>query len=136
MAFVVDASAIAAWVLPDESNPVADLVAARLTSESASAPGIWWFEIRNILVMAERRGRIVPNDTVEALALLTELEVEQPSDVDEALLLGLARAHRLSLYDAAYLELAVRTKLPLATTDRALIKAALAEGVPLIGLDG
>lgn len=135
MDFVVDACVIAGWLLPDEDDPVSSAVAGRLVYESACAPGIWWFEIRNILLLAERRGRITAADTVEGLALLTDLQVEHPDDVNEPSLLYLARTHRLTLYDAAYLELAVRMGRPLATSDRALIAAAKAEGVALIGID-
>ena len=133
MGFVVDASVIAAWLLPDETSPIADAVTERLVSEDAFAPAIWWFEIRNILLIAERRGRITARDTEEALSLLSELRIGPLEDADETAILDLARGHGLTVYDAAYLELARRTSLPLATLDRALATAAGAEKVTLVG---
>ena len=99
-------------------------------------PVLWWFEVRNVLVVNERRGRI---DTVGSAAFLAELE-KLPILFDRQshseTLLTLARAHRLTVYDAAYLELARRLDAPLATLDQKLAAAARAARVPLVGASG
>ncbi len=135
MPFVVDASVAASWLMPDESDPVADLALARLESDPGLAPAHWWFEIRNIFVTAERRGRLPGTQTERVLALLAKLPITIRHDADEDAILRLARTHGLTVYDAAYLDLAVRSATPLATLDRALVAAAKAEGVMLIGIN-
>ena len=134
MPFVVDASVIASWLMPDENDPVAQAMAARFASDTASAPALFWFEIRNIFLIAERRGRVTSQETALALALLRDLRIEHPDDVTEPDLLALARKHRLTVYDASYLELALRMDVPLATLDQELVGAAKSEGVTLIGV--
>lgn len=133
MPFVVDASVAASWLLPDERDPSAMRAYARLLEEPAMAPSLWWFEMRNLFVASERRGRITSEKTEEALSLLSELPIELDHVCVESVLLHFARRHGLTVYDAAYLELAQRFALPLATLDRALASAARAEHVPLIG---
>jgi predicted nucleic acid-binding protein len=133
MPFVVDAAVAACWLLPDERHPVAELAFRMIASDQAIAPSIWWFELRNVLVVNERRGRLESAVTAQALRLLRALPITIDSNVDEDLLMRLARTHRLTVYDAAYLELAQRQGLALATLDAALAKAARAEAVPLIG---
>lgn len=138
--FVIDASVVAAWLLPDEGHVQADLSFQRLETDQAVAPELLWFEVRNVFILNERRGRIDRAQTSEALSLLAAL----PLNFDRALnidrdvrdpdLLDLARRHRLTAYDAAYLELARRGGWPLATLDNALVRAAVAEGVAVIGL--
>jgi predicted nucleic acid-binding protein len=133
MPFVVDASVAASWFLPDERSPEADATYALLSSDFAMVPSLWWYEIRNIFVVNERRGRINPDQTDAALSNLAHLPIELAADHDEQALFDLARRHRLTAYDAAYLELARRLQLRLATLDRALLTAARAEHVTLIG---
>ncbi|WP_158810070.1 type II toxin-antitoxin system VapC family toxin [Beijerinckia sp. L45] len=132
-AFVVDASIAACWLLPDERHPVAEAAYDLIRTTSAVAPSLWWFELRNMFVINERRGRIDIQKTTEALRVLKALPVTIDMDSEEDVLMRLARYHRLTAYDAAYLELACRRRLPLATLDAALIKAARAEAVPLVG---
>ena len=96
-------------------------------------PSLWWFEIRNILVVNERRKRITESGTRSFLRGLNRIPIRVDRVPVEAEVLRLARAHRLSVYDAAYLELACREGLPLATLDRDLAGAARAENVPIIG---
>jgi predicted nucleic acid-binding protein len=83
--------------------------------------------------MGERRNRLSEAQTARFLQYMSELPIEVDRDTDDSMVLGLARIHRLSVYDAVYLELAQRRAIPLATLDRALMEAARAEKVPLIG---
>ncbi|HVH77394.1 MAG TPA: type II toxin-antitoxin system VapC family toxin [Stellaceae bacterium] len=131
MPFVIDASIVHAWAF-DERHPTATRVRRLLDSDRAYAPSLWWFEVRNGLIMAERRGRLTEHETVRFLQDLSRLAIEMDPAPDESRALALARRHRLTVYDAAYLELAARERLPLATLDRALADAARAEGVGLL----
>lgn len=129
---VLDASITACWLLPDETHESADLVEKRLLAERGHVPALWWFEVRNLLIVAERRGRIDAEWTARSLALLAVAPIDIHDNADDAALLELARKHRLTVYDAAYLELARRKGLPLATLDAELIAAARAERIALI----
>lgn len=133
MSFVVDASVAASWLLPDESDGRAQAAFDRLDAGPAFAPSLWWFEIRNIFIVSERRGRLTAVQTQQALQLLSQLPIVLDHDADDGLLLALARERRLTVYDAAYLELALRRRAPMATLDDALARAALAAGVALVG---
>jgi predicted nucleic acid-binding protein len=131
---VVDASVAADWVLPDEDSTSADAILHRVAAEGAVAPGLVWHELRNILLMAARRGRLPEAEVVSSLLRLRRLPLEA---VDMAAggnagIVTLAARHRLSAYDAAYLSLAQSRALPLATADRALQRSADAEGVELV----
>ena len=132
MPFVLDASVTACWCFPDEKSIVADIAMQRLLDDEALAPSLWPLEIRNILIVNERRGRI---DTAAADAFLRDLArlpIRVRQDTDLPALLTLARKHQLTSYDAAYLDLAVRTAAALATLDVSLARAAREEGVQLI----
>jgi predicted nucleic acid-binding protein len=133
MAFVLDASTTAAWCFPDESSQMADQAFDRLAQDEAIAPGLWWAEIRNILIVAQRRGRIDTTDTTRFLADLSKLPIAIDYNAAETTVLDLARRHNLTVYDALYLELASRLAMPLATLDRRLVAACQASGVPVIG---
>lgn len=133
MPFVVDASVTASWCFDDEKSPAADLAMDRLLDEGAVVPAIWRLEIRNILLVNERRGRIKLADADEFLADLDRLPIQVHADAPSDRFLPLARKHRLTAYDTAYLELAVRTTTPLATLDLALAQAARSEGLAIIG---
>jgi len=132
MPFVLDASIPAAWALQDEEDPRADAAFVRMKKEEAVVPSLWWFEIRNILVVNERRKRITESDTGVFLRDLAGLRVRVDLEPEESVVLRLARTHGLSVYDASYLELALREAIPLATLDAQLIAAARAEGSGLI----
>jgi len=132
MAFVLDASITACWAFQDEDHPDASLTFDRMRAEEGVVPGLWWFEVRNILIVNERRRRITEPDTSAFLLSLSRLRIRVDRVPDENGVLRLARAHRLSVYDAAYLELAQREGLPLATLDTDLQKAAVCEGVVLV----
>jgi predicted nucleic acid-binding protein len=132
MPFVLDASVVAVWYFPDEKASLADKMAHRLRADSAWVPALFWFEIRNLLLVGERRLRIKVADTPHFLSHLESLPIEidrQPASED---VLAIARAHRLTIYDAAYLELAQRRGHPLATLDGALGRAAQGAGIGLL----
>ena len=132
MAFVLDASVAIAWALR-EGDPRAQLAREQARIENATVPTLWWFEVRNALVVNERRGRITEQQTTSFLRELSRLAITIDRTPDEAGLLTLTRRHRLTVYDAAYLELAVREALPLATLDAQLAAAAQFESVALVG---
>ena len=133
MAFVLDASIAACWLLPDEMHAVATAALDLLSREPAVAPTIWWYEMRNLLLSCERRRRFGSDRTEAALDVLAGLPITIEPVTDALDLLELARRHRLSVYDAAYLALARHRNLALATLDGALATAARAEQVTLIG---
>ena len=132
MAFVLDASITACWAFDDEDHPDARLTFDRMRAEEGVVPSLWWFEVRNILIVNERRRRITEFGTPSFLLNLSRLRLRIDRSPDENAVLRLARAHRLSVYDAVYLELAQREGLPLATQDADLRRAAAGEGVALV----
>jgi predicted nucleic acid-binding protein len=136
MTFVLDASVTMSWYLAEEAAPTGRRAFDQLGVAGAAAPILWWFEVRNALVVNERRGRLDAAATVSILAHLERLPIRLDVDHDGDTVLTLARTHRLTVYDAAYLELALRADLPLATLDRPLAAAARAAKVPLLGEGG
>lgn len=130
---VVDSSVSAAWCLKDETNEAAEAVLTALGNGGGIVPALWAIEMAAILVMAERRGRISPSDGDRAVELLGRLPLRiEPADANTTRRVrAVAREHRLTAYDAAYLELAARSGLPLATFDDDLAKAAKGAGVEL-----
>ena len=133
MAFVLDTSIAACWAFPDEHDPRADAALAKIKIEEAVVPSLWWFEVRNLLVVNERRKRITESGTNSFLRELSRLRIRVDRQPEEAAVMRLARAFGLSLYDASYLELALREAIPMATLDAQLAGAAVAEGTRLIG---
>ncbi|WP_211259500.1 type II toxin-antitoxin system VapC family toxin [Belnapia moabensis] len=132
---MLDASATFPWLFEDEASPATDALLDHVTEHGAVVPALWFLECTNGLAMAERRGRIDGTSLVAAVALLRRL----PLVVDDAApsraldaVLELARTHRLTAYDAGYLDLALRRGLPLATSDAPLRAAATAAGVSLL----
>jgi predicted nucleic acid-binding protein len=132
MAFVLDASITACWAFQDEDHPDASLAFERVRTEEAVVPSLWWFEVRNILIGNERRRRIAESDTAAFLLNLSRLRIRVDRVPDDGAVLRLARTHRLSVYDAAYLELAQREGLPLSTLDADLQEAAAGAGVAIL----
>jgi predicted nucleic acid-binding protein len=116
----------------DEDHPLADLAFHELQSGSAIVPGIWWYEIRNILVLCEQRDRITAADSNRFVRSLELLHIDIDFPGSGAQVMDLSRKHKLSVYDAAYLALAMREHLPLSTLDKDLAATALAEGVALL----
>ena len=129
MAFVIDASIAAAWLLPDERAELAETAIRRLAEETASVPDLFWHELRNILISAERRGRIDRHHADASLLRIRGLPIHAPRQAEDAHVLALARRHRLTAHDSSYLALAIQEHCPLATLDRQLNDAALAEGL-------
>ena len=106
----------------------------QLTVErGAVVPHIWWYEIRNALAVNERRGRLTAQQARATLANLGTMRFVLDFDHDGSLVMELARHHGLSVYDAAYLEVALRRSVPLATLDARLRAAGTAAEVPLLG---
>jgi predicted nucleic acid-binding protein len=135
MPFVLDASIAACWAFDDEDHPVAALALERIRADEAIAPSLWWFEVRNTLIVNERRGRLSEADTTIFLRELSRFGVAIDREPQEAAILTFARRHRLTVYDASYLELAQREAIPLASLDSDLRKAATALGVALIDVE-
>jgi predicted nucleic acid-binding protein len=131
--FVLDASVAANWLLADEHHRDAEVALDEIAHDSAIVPVHWWFEIRKILAIAERRGRASEQQTAQYLDRLAMLPIELSSLPDQYGVMTLARRRRLTFYDAAYLELAQRSNVSLATLDAKLAAAARAENVLLVG---
>lgn len=132
---VLDASIAAAWCFADEADAYTDSLLDRVRDEGAMVPALWHWEVANIFATAVRRNRIGVPDAKAQLALLSVLPIA--TDPDSAArawreCLALAHAHRLTAYDAAYLELASRLGLDLATKDSDLHTAARTLGVKVI----
>lgn len=134
--FVPDASAVLAWFFEDETSQWADELVVRLKSgDSAVVPMHWSIEVANAFLMAMRRGRISKEKMTEFLADLIALPIRLDAVGKEATftqVLACAERYGLTVYDAAYLELAMRERIPLATLDKALSAAALKAGVSLV----
>jgi predicted nucleic acid-binding protein len=131
---VLDGSLTLAWYFADEADPYADAVAQGLARWEAVVPSLWRLEIANALVVGERRKRSTQAQAAAFVARLELLPIVIDDQTDARAsgeTIRLARAHTLSAYDAAYLELAMRRGLPLASLDDPLKQAATAVGVPL-----
>jgi predicted nucleic acid-binding protein len=134
MPFVVDASVTLAWFLPDESSEYAAGISQHLESDSMLVPALWPVEVANGLLSAERRGRITVSEAAELGSMISLLPVTVvPTSQQDAMdrVVGLARRERLTAYDAAYLDLAMRQGVSLATQDTELRDAAMRVGVEL-----
>lgn len=137
MSVVLDCSVTLAWLLPDEQSKPAQAVLDRVVASRAWVPALWRLEVANSLQMAVRRRRIDSAFRNASLADLALLNIQVDADTNGFAwsdTLQLADAHGLTLYDAAYLELARRLSLPLATLDSDLRRAAASCEVPLLGL--
>lgn len=132
--FVLDSSVAMAWCFEDENEPYAERVLDRLLSATAIVPALWKLETANVLLLAERKKRISWTQATRLAAFLAELKIiEDVESVSRGLshLLALAREYELTVYDAAYLDLAIRLGLPIATLDQDLKRSAKKAGVPL-----
>ena len=132
--FVLDGSVTMAWYFQDEMSDYADAVRDGMDRSQAVVPSLWPLEVANTVVMGERRKRSTPAQAATWLGLLSVLPIVVDGETTARAwseTLGLARAHNLSAYDAAYLELAMRRGLPIATLDDKLKAAAAAVGVSL-----
>ena len=133
MTIVVDASIAVAWLLPDEGGEAVDGVLDRIETEGAVTPSLFLHEVRNTLLVSERRKRLAMHVADALLVRLAKLPVRDSGCGDDGEVFRVARLYNLSAYDAAYLALALETGAPLATADRRLAVAAHAAGVSLIG---
>ena len=139
--FVLDASVTATWLLPEAHTPASRRLYAQLRKQTVEchAPNLWLWECGNILANGVKRSRIAPLDTqalwvvLDAVRTRLALHELEPAQMKAALALGLD--HRLSLYDAGYLWLALSLRLPLLTLDDRLAAAARAQKVPVVALD-
>lgn len=100
--------------------------------ENVIVPSIFWHEVRNVFLVNERRERLTNQETEKGLALIVAVSPADGGEATHHSILSLARNHRLTAYDAAYLELAIRTSSTLATLDNRLASAARAEGVDVV----
>ena len=138
MAFVLDCSVTMAWVFPDEATDATDWLRDSLVESQAFVPSLWPVEVGNVLLTATRRDRIRVDEWPEIRAGLEALPIEiDPVTTSRAwgVSLELAQAHQLSVYDAMYLELAIRLRMPLVTLDRALRSAGQAVGIDVPKVD-
>jgi predicted nucleic acid-binding protein len=136
---VIDCSITMAWYFKDEAPPYSNAVRAALATERAAVPALWPLEVANVLLMGERRKRATQAKAAKWLRFLTTLPIAVDTQTPALAfdpILGLARSHALTAYDAAYLELAMRLGLPLAARDDALEKAAHPAGIPLFNPPG
>lgn len=135
--FVLDCSVAVAWLFDDEASPETDALLERLRDDGALVPGLWRFELGNVLAHAERRNRIAASQIAAYLGLLDRLPIVTDTETESRALreiLTLARTANLTTYDAAYLELAMRRNAELATRDKALIRSAHGLGIETLPL--
>jgi predicted nucleic acid-binding protein len=133
MAFVLDNSVVCGWLFVNQSDAYSEAIALRMQSTTAVAPTLLQFEVANVLRTACKRGTIIATQAHSLLSALSELPIEiDASAAPPAQLLDLALRYDLSSYDAVYLDLALRRRLPIATRDEALARAAVVAGVGVI----
>ena len=133
---ILDCSMAMAWCFSDEGTEETTRIQDRMVAETAIVPAHWFLEVVNVLAMAEKKNRISAVDSTRFVQLLATLQIELddrfPARVFDHVL-PLCRSHQLTSYDAAYLDLAVRTQLPLASLDDRLRSAAISLGVQVLG---
>lgn len=135
-ALVIDCSIVMSWCFADEATATSAKVQDRLVNEAAIVPSHWSLEVANVLLMAEKRKRISAAHSTQFVNLLETLDIQVDDEVGNRAfghILPLSRSHKLTSYDAAYLELALRRQLPLASLDDDLRRAAAKLGVKLLG---
>jgi predicted nucleic acid-binding protein len=134
---VLDASVALAWCFPDEVSDYADSVLEQVETQTVIVPPIWAVEIANALLVGERRKRIRQPEIrrfVDLMNGLSIVEEKQPFADTVSNILPLAREYDLSAHDAAYLDVAIRHEIPLATFDGALQKACAKAGIKIVGV--
>lgn len=132
---VIDSSVALSWCFEDEASPETDRLFERVRDDGAIVPGLWHLEVANVLLQAEKRGRITAGDVATRLDLIAELPISVDHETTSRAwreILTLARAEGLTSYDAAYLEIAVRRGLPLLTRDHELARAARRCGIAVL----
>jgi predicted nucleic acid-binding protein len=136
VSLVLDSSAALAYCFDDERTPQIDAIFERVVEEGAIVPSLWRYEIANVLLLARRRGRVretFPQAAFEQFEILSIVADDESDEQIWRATMRLAALYELTIYDAAYLELAQRKRLPLATLDIALAGAARAAGVEILG---
>jgi len=136
MTFVLDASVALTWYFADEQTPATEALLERTILEQVAVPAHWLGEVSNGVLVGERRKRSAIDHGAPFFRRLHTLLLDIDTvgvDTQHDIILPLARLHALTVYDALYLELAIRRALPLATLDDALAKAAQAVGVAVLG---
>jgi len=131
MRLILDTSIAISWCFSDETSALSQAALTAVSGGSPLVPSYFRLELANVIATCERTKRLIGSQAEHYIRLIDELPFEVDEATDRNALrstLTLARKHRLTSYDAAYLELAIRTRLPLATTDKALAKAAVAAG--------
>lgn len=131
---VLDGSVALSWLFLDEKNQYSDAILKKLPALEMLVPRLWHLEISNVLLVAERRGRCTQAESSSWLDFLSRLPIVIDSATESQAwteTMSLARQENLTAYDAAYLELALRARLPLATLDRELKAAASAVGIAI-----
>jgi predicted nucleic acid-binding protein len=132
---VIDSSVALTWCFEDEASPQTDALFERVRDDGAVVPALWHLELANVLLHAEKRGRITTGDVSTRLELIAELPIATDHEMAGRAwreIMTLARAEGLTAYDAVYLELAIRRGLPLSTKDDALSSAARRIGVAIL----
>jgi len=133
--FVLDTSVTMAWCFRDEATPFTKMVFGLLAADGLIVPGIWPYEVGNTLLMGERRGRLTEADSASFIQAILSFPIavdDQPMAATMPRVVTLGRQLGLTAYDASYLDLAIRRRLPLATQDARLRDAAARVGVDLI----
>lgn len=133
MAYVLDASIAASWFLPDEQSDAAERLIVQLATSPGLVPSLFWFEIRNLFIMAQRRGRLAPGAALVATEQLRALPLNEGGNGADNAIIDIALRHGLSGYDASYVALAKANGLPLATLDQKMATAARSEGIAIVG---
>jgi predicted nucleic acid-binding protein len=137
MSLVLDCSLTATWFHPDETTDETKRILMSIAGNGAVVPGIWFAEIANVLQMSIKKRRIDEQQRTRAFEYLSKLDIEVDAETHQhawGTVIALSDRHGLTAYDASYLELAIRRRLPLATLDKELRAAAEAEGVALLGM--
>ena len=135
MSIVLDASMTIAWLFAAERSDAPRAVLRRVISEGATVPAIWRLEVANILNGAARSARCTIEYADRSIGRLARLPIKVDAETDRhawGATRRLATEHQLTLYDASYLELAVRSRNPLASCDRALIRSAKRLGLEVV----
>ncbi len=133
--YVLDVSLTMAWLFEDEATDAGWQLLDRAIRTGVTVPSIWAYELANVLFVAERRDRVTPAQSSAFLSRLDGLRIDieaTPSSRLLTVVLPLARSTGLAIYDAAYVDLAQRLALPLATKDRRMAEAAASLGIPLL----
>lgn len=134
MSFILDASVTVAWAFTNETSTFAEGVFDRVGSDSALVPSVWWLEVMNTLLVGERRNRLTRSQSAHFVEVLESLPIALEPGSGRAVpsrLLSFSRDLGPTVYDACYVDLALRRDLPLATLDDRMRAAAHRAGVHL-----